>query len=1036
MQTKNYIFAISIPILLGAGIIALFLLYRSSVEMQLSIQKERLVYQPGYLQSQLFLTELNDRFETLNAFGLELSALPAEVRAAQLAAGAAETDFSQLAVVGPDGALARPDGTTVNVSAEPFFINAMAGKRRIEAFSLDGAPGFAFALPFTDAAGRQALVGFLSEDGLLELLNRSGGQLLFKSLLFDRSGQIIAGSRQIPLFSDQKNVFTAFSALEQKGVLPAGAAKELDGAVSGYPDDEETDDRCISSGDGYYTCHPTGINNWYILNYVRSDYVNLSARHTTRQAEFTGGLVLLTALLALTIVTLLHRQRLTVAAEHRGRGIAYTVDALTELYNKFGFEKRTAEALAKAPPEKVCALVSFEVVSFRSFNTLYGFDAGDDLLRTIALIMRGHMREGDAAGRLYADHFAWYLCRDTKEDVYASLRGCVRSAKDSGLPFFLCAGIYEITDRSMSVAEMTDYASIAKNTIKYKFTTGIAIYDDSMLGCQQEDAELVGSMMSGLENGEFIAYYQPKYSLNSECITSAEALVRWKKPDGEIIMPGRFIELFEKNGFIRHLDYYMFENVCAMLHETLDAGHPIVPISVNFSRVHLYDAHFPDRIASIAKKYGVDTKYLVVELTESAFIMEGQALIDIVQCLHAHGFAVAIDDFGSGFSSLNMLKDVDVDELKIDMKFLEGFERGGKVGTVVTSVIRMAKWLGIPAVAEGVETREQIDFLRTLGCDMIQGYYYSRPIPREEFEAKLESNESIVSKTDAPAAITVDNINAVLGADSLVTSLIDGILGGFGFYAFSNDRLEAIRVNKAYLELLGYPDMGAFSMHSLNVLTQVYPPDVQPLIEAVREAVQTDKVRRLELRRINYGGSIGQYRCYIKSVGGTAEEPLVCLSFIDATERLRAEREKELDKFSNALYSIFDDIYEFNYSTNVFRVLSQGKQRCTSAPDDLLRRERNWLDNIVYPADRGSIEALVEDARAERANFPMTIEYRVRREDGLRWVSSTMVEISGGSFLMCTADITQRKNFEQLVERMETVYRDAQSQFPSEPSDR
>ena len=351
MRTKNYIFAISIPILLGAGIIALFLLYRSNVEMQLSIQKERLVYQPGYLQSQLFLTELNDRFETLNAFGLELSALPADVLAARLAAGAAETNFSQLAVVGPDGVLARPDGTTVIVSAEPFFINAMAGKRRIEAFSLDGVPGFAFALPFTDAAGRQVLIGFLSEDDLIELLNRSGGQL-FKSLLFDRSGQIIAGSSQIPLFSDQKNVFTAFSALEQKGVLPAGAAKELDGAVSGYPDDEETDDRCISSGDGYYTCHPTGINNWYILNYVRSDYVNLSARHTTRQAEFTGGLVLLTALLALTIVTLLHRQRLTVAAEHRGRGIAYTVDALTELYNKFGFEKRTAEALAKAPPRR------------------------------------------------------------------------------------------------------------------------------------------------------------------------------------------------------------------------------------------------------------------------------------------------------------------------------------------------------------------------------------------------------------------------------------------------------------------------------------------------------------------------------------------------------------------------------------------------------------------------------------------------------------------------------------------------------------
>ena len=225
--------------------------------------------------------------------------------------------------------------------------------------------------------------------------------------------------------------------------------------------------------------------------------------------------------------------------------------------------------------------------------------------------------------------------------------------------------------------------------------------------------------------------------------------------------------------------------------------------------------------------------------------------------------------------------------------------------------------------------------------------------------------------------------------------------------------------------------MGAFSMHSLNVLTQVYPPDVPLLLAAVREAVRTEKVQRLDVfRRYTYSGALGQYRCYIKSVGGTAQEPLICLSFVDATERMRAEREKELNKYSEALYSIFDDIYEFNYSTNVFRILSKDGKRCNPEPDDLLKRERNWLDNIVYPADRSSVEALVVDARAERAQFPMTVEYRIRREDSLRWVSSTMVEISGGSFLICTMDITQKKQFEQLFERMGDVYRDVKIQFP------
>ena len=1038
MHTKTYIFVISIPILLVAGLVVLFFLYRSSVETQLSLQKSRLLYQPAALQSQLFQTEIDNTLHSLDACGTQIAGLPAGERENWLAseAGRANTNFFRLALIGPDALLYdATDKSPRSVSDEPFYTAAAAGGRQVQAFRLDGQSCFAFSVPFTDETGqRKVLAGFLPEHSLLKLLSEGKGQAVFKTLLFNADGNIVAGAGQIPQLTGQTNVYTAFARLEQQGALKAASQQALRRAVS-----ERTSSpagNCIQGSGGYYVCLTAGVRDWYILNFVPSDYLKGSERHSAQQAEFIGGLVLLSALLALTIILILRRQRIAVETEYGNSQIAYTVDPLTLLYNKSGFEKRAAELLAKAPPESACALVSFEIVAFRSYNTLYGFDAGDELLRTIARILRSHMRQGDVAGRLYADHFAMYLCRESDEEIYATLRKCVRSAKDSGLPFYLCAGIYKITDRGMSIAEMTDYASIAKNTIKYKFTTGVAIYNDSMLECQREDAKLVGSMMSGLENGEFVAYYQPKYSLNSESITSAEALVRWKKPDGEIIMPGRFIELFERNGYIRRLDYYMFESVCAMLRDALRDNRPVVPISVNFSRVHLYDAHFPDRIAAIAKKYGVDPSYLIVELTESAFIMEGQTLIDVVETLHKKGFSVAIDDFGSGFSSLNMLKDVDVDELKIDMKFLEGFERGGKVGTVVTSVIRMAKWLGIPAVAEGVETRAQIDFLRTLGCDMIQGYYYSRPVPREEFERKLQQEDIAVQSCETSAAITLENINAVLGADNLVTTLIDGIFGGFGLYAFSNDKLEAIRVNKAYLEILGYPDMGAFSMHSLNVLTQIYPPDTPLLLAAVRKAVRTEKVQRLELRRYTYDGTLGQYRCYIKSVGGTTQEPLVCLSFIDAAERMRADCEKELNKYSEALYSIFDDICEFNYPSNIFRILSKNKQRCVSEPEDLRRRERFWLANTVSPTDRSSMEALADDVRSGRAQFPMTVEYRILREDGLHWVSSTMVEISGGSYLLCTTDVTQKKQFEQLVERMEDVCRDVKLQFPPEASDR
>jgi len=400
--------------------------------------------------------------------------------------------------------------------------------------------------------------------------------------------------------------------------------------------------------------------------------------------------------------------------------------------------------------------------------------------------------------------------------------------------------------------------------------------------------------------------------------------------------------------------------------------------------------------------------------------METKDTSQVVDKLHEYGFMVAIDDFGSGFSSLNMLKDFDFDTLKIDTKFLEGFERGGKVGTVVTSVIRMAKWLGIPVVAEGVETKEQLDFLRTLGCEMIQGYYYSRPVSREDYEILLECKDRICTLTEKSSDITLNTVNALMGGDSLVTSILDGILGGFGVYELCGKSLEAIRVNSAYYELLGYPDAAAFREHSLNVVTQIYPPDADGLLEACHTAIKTGNVQKVSGRRYNYNGELMQFDCIVKHIGGIPEKPLISMTFIDAAERFRHNRENELGKHCDALHGIFDEIFEFNYNADTLSVISKKPLMCDEQiggeeSRNLKEAEKNWLENIIHTDDRERIEMFTLKARTNEIELPFYADYRVILNGEIRWISAFLVSITNGSYLLCNLDVTQKQHTKMFV---------------------
>ncbi len=1013
LNVKRAIFAIVIPAVLILGLVLCAYIMRLQALKQIDAQKERLLYLPGTEQSDIFCSSVGTRFDMLLNYASRIAEAEDEGKdrfLSQFNTSAQDFGFSYAAVVGPEAMLLTDNGETVDISDTECWKTVAGGKPVFTKINIDEKLRFAFAVPYQVKEKNQgAVIGFCTEDEIRRLLTPKKETKAMAAIVFKPTGDIIIKTGAAQAFAGESDIFEYFQKLASVNTIAESDVETMrDKIRDGGKGEIDPDMSGVC-----YVYQPLGNSGWYILNSVNENYINSELLGIGKMDPISIGVVIVLALLLLVSVgTTAKRYRRNSRKERRKYIEACTIDPLTGLYNKPGFEAETERVLLKLPQDKACAVISFEVVSFRTYNELYGYEAGDILLKTIADTILRYEHKGDVVSRLYSDHFVWFTTGTDNEEIFGTLRDAIKTANSTGLPFFLCAGVYLVDKREMSVQNMIDKASIAKDTIKYNYSTGIAIYDESMLECRLQDADMVGSMMKGLESGEFIEYYQPKYNTHTETIVGAEALARWKKPDGEIIQPSRFIELFERNGFIRRLDFYIFEKVCEFQASQQAKGRALLPVSVNFSRVHMHDLHFSQRLLNITQKYGVDPKYLEIELTESAFIMDSKEQNEVADRLHEFGFTVAIDDFGSGFSSLNMLKDFDADTLKIDTKFLEGFERGGKVGTVVTSVIRLAKWLGIPVVAEGVETREQVDFLHSLGCEAIQGYYYSHPIPREEYEKLVDEPGEKRLRCDDASCVTLGGINALLGGDSIINSLLDGILGGFGIYELSGDDMEVIRVNKAYYEMMGYSDVSEFSEHSLNIINQVFLADKERVLDACRNAVLTGTVQKISANRYKPDGTLMQFDSIIKHIGGTKDRPLLCMSLVNSTERLLTERENERNKYSDALYSIFDEIFEFDYVEDALRTLSRNHVRCSEETRNLAEAEKNWIENIIYSEDREKIRQYVALARAGKITLPLNADYRTLQNGKIRWKTASLVSIAGGGYLICELDVTQIKLFE------------------------
>ena len=388
--------------------------------------------------------------------------------------------------------------------------------------------------------------------------------------------------------------------------------------------------------------------------------------------------------------------------------------------------------------------IFFNIHNFKYVNKVFDYSQGDVILRNYAHMVKSYLDSDEEIARLGGDNFV-VICRNENasdfiskiKDVHMSHE--FRSVKRE-LQLGVTAGIacLEGVDKPREVMART---SIAYQAARKTGAGSIVVYTKEIQKHLMDDQEILAAFPQALAAGEFVVYYQPKVRIADKSIYGAEALVRWVR-DGQVVTPVRFIPQLEREGSVCRLDYYMLEQVCGFLKSRLDKGQKIVPVSVNFSRRHLEESDLVERITGTIDRFGVDRSYIEIELTESEDYQNYEIMSSVIERLKERGISTSIDDFGTGFSSLNMIKKVDLDTIKID-KSLIPFDdvNNNKHQDIVmfASIIDLIGRLGKKSVAEGVETTQQLDYLEKLGCDIVQGYVFDKPLPKDEFEQRLES---------------------------------------------------------------------------------------------------------------------------------------------------------------------------------------------------------------------------------------------------------------------------------------------------------
>ncbi|MBE5833051.1 MAG: EAL domain-containing protein [Butyrivibrio sp.] len=665
----------------------------------------------------------------------------------------------------------------------------------------------------------------------------------------------------------------------------------------------------------------------------------------------------------------------------------YDIDQLTGLMNRESFKKSITKAMGDFP-EDTFSLISVDIDNFKVYNYYFGVEKGDDLLRFL----------GDKVGAMIENLTHAYACRVSGDKflvfcVYddellnQKIKDFLESFKEyvSSYTIKPSFGMYVITDVGTPVELMINYAVMAGKSIKGDLKKYIAYYTPAMGDEVEREQEIMGKLQPALENDQFLIYYQPKYDLKTERPFCSEALVRWRDSKGNIHMPDEFVPIYEKNMVIGNLDFHVFECVCRHLRELLDSDIKPFPVSVNISLINLFNPNFIEILMEKLNRYDISMDLVQLEFTESAMFENQNLIRATIERLHDKGFYILLDDFGKGTASLTMLNDMSIDILKIDKSLLEKNPFNSKSGKILTSIINMAKWLELPVIVEGVESKEQVRFLKNINCEYAQGYYYSKPIPEKEYDELLIREMKRTIKHDEEVDQYLENKNK----RQIIKEIFKGIsLEDAAYLALKAAGIQTWIYDPKYKAIYNDNKIGAFwdygmllenVPYSMTETGLVHPDDKEKFIKMFKSIDEGEPYVECFARLKNKEGNQNYYLshiCYtnvfdehgnpIKAIGvllGTSEitvgddseRPMVPGMYFIMSMNLRTKA--VLDK-----RTVFPDLRE-NISNVDLSTLRREVTDYFQFPDDIHDSMRRYVDELLTKG------RLSDNAVVKRFNF-------------------------------------------------------------------
>lgn len=722
-------------------------------------------------------------------------------------------------------------------------------------------------------------------------------------------------------------------------------------------------------------------------------------------------------------------------------------DTLTGFLNFEGFKHAADEIIAENTDKKYAFWYS-DIRRFKYINDMFGYDMGDKFLKYWTNLLSESLAAGEVFCRISADNIAAltvYESHEVLEDRFNEMGALLKTypgLKDQDFKPELVSGVYILDEedvRTPDINDMMNKANIAQKSVKVLTGSKLALYDDSMRQKQLRELEISQHLEDGLKNNEFFVVMQPQYNYTSNQIVSAEALVRWEHPELGSVSPAEFIPLLEKAGLITQLDMFVWEEACRFVRRMIDEQiipEP-VPISVNISRVDIYMPDLGGYITSLVEKYNLDRSLLKLEITESAYISDSQQLIEVVEDLRNRGFSVEMDDFGSGYSSLNILKDVPVDVLKLDMRFLATDDTNDqRGGSILSSIIRMAYWIGLPVIAEGVETVDQAEYLKNLGCYIMQGYYFARPMPQDAFIQLLKDSKTGGIDFHPPVG-DILGANEFLATNGATSYLFNNCIGGGCLLEFNGENFEALLTNEAFFNSVGLP-REVIDEHRTHMLELFIEEDRQEIIDGMNEAVR-DGDATVVIRTAALGGAgLRWIRANNHYLASQNDKHMLFAIVEDVTEQRRSEI--RLHEVERELSVLTDDSVERWRAVQHYVMTGVGKAILFDYDADEDRMlyglsdkegtiEEVAIENYiaeqrferVHPDDREAYITVLSRALHEPTSS--TVEYRAQYFDKVfTWCRASFVSLTDANgevnrLIGRVDDIEEEKKLQHQVNR-------------------